>query len=109
MRQIRAACQRPGQDNAVPNDIIYANDTDFISKLMVVLNDIDSMASNILQAWNLTINKEKTERMTLKRETKREEEQLRKTQQLGTLLGDSEEMRRRKQIANISLKNMWNI
>ena len=106
MRQIRAACQRPGQDNAVPNEIIYADDTDFISTLMVVLNDIERKASDILQAWNLTMNKEKTERTTLKRETNREDEQWRKPKKLGTLLGDSEEMRRRKQLATVSLKNI---
>ena len=87
--------------------MIYADDTDFISRLMVELNDIEIKASDILQAWNLTINKEKTERTTIRRETNREGEQWRKIKKIGTLLEDSEEMRQRKQLAMVSLKNMW--
>ena len=80
MRQIRAACQQPEQDNAVPNEIIYADDT------VVVLNDIESKASDILQTWNLTMNMEKTEPTTLKRETNREEEKWRKITSLASYL-----------------------
>ena len=48
MRQIREACPRPARDSTVPNEILYADDTDFITTEMTY----DTV---ILKSWNLAI------------------------------------------------------
>jgi hypothetical protein len=67
------------------------------------------MAQTTLGAWNLAVNTEKTDLTTLKRETKKQDEAWRSTKKLGTLLGDYEEMRRRKQLAAMSFNKLWRI
>ena len=57
----------------------------------------------------MAVNSDKTERTKLKRETKKEDETWRSTKKLGTLLGDYEEMRTRKQLAAVSFNNLWRI
>ena len=109
MREIRAACPRPAQDLAVPNEIIYADDTDFVSTSQDVINNIEPRAKTILAEHNLAMNTEKTERTVLRRETTKEEETWRTTKKLGTLLGEPEEMRRRKQLVAFSFNNLWRI
>ena len=109
MRQIREACPRPQTDNKIPTEIIYADDTDFISTSREILANIETNASSILKSWYLAMNCDKTELTKLKREKEKEEETWRKTKKLGTLLGDSEEMRRRKQLASVAYGNMMRI
>ena len=109
MREIRAACPRPAQDLSVPKEIIYADETDFISTSNEVLDSIEPTAKRILGTYNLSMNTDKTEKTVLKRETTKEEETWHTTKKLGTLLGESEEMQRRKQLAACSFNNLWNI
>ena len=109
MRQIRKACPRPQRDNKIPTEIIYADDTDFISTSRETLANIETNASSILKTWYLAMNCDKTELTTLKREKEKEDETWRKTKKLGTLLGDTEEMRRRKQLASVAYGNMMRI
>jgi hypothetical protein len=52
------------------------------------------------------MNTEKTELTHLKRHEKKEDEDWRSTKKLDTLLGDSEEMTRRKQLAAASFKKL---
>ena len=110
LKQIRSKCPRPEEDNAVPHEVLFADDTDFISTSKDVISAIEPAAEVILKSWNLSVNREKTEKTTLKREeTGAEEVTWRKTKKLGTLLGDYEEMKRRKQLAAASFKNLWRI
>jgi hypothetical protein len=109
MREIRAACPRPIEDQSLPNEIIYADDTDFISTSCQVIEEIEPTAKIILGEHNLSMNTDKTERTTLKRESKKEDETWRTTKKLGTLLGDREEMQRRKQLAAASFNNLKRI
>ncbi len=106
MREIRTTCPRPQQDLLIPNEAIYADDTDYISGSKEVLKAIEPVAKTILGNWNLAMNTEKTELTHLIRKDRKEDEAWRNTKKLGTLLGDSEEMRRRKQLAAASFKNL---
>jgi hypothetical protein len=109
MQEIRAACPRPAQDMAIPHEIIYADDTDFVSTSKEVLDNTEPKAQTILGQHNLNMNPEKTEHTTLRREERKENETWRKTKKLGTLPGDSEEMQRRKQLAAFSFNNLWRL
>ena len=106
MRGIRAACPRPDRDQHIPNEAIYADDTDYISGSKEVLDAIEPVAKTILGNWNLAMNTDKTEFTHLKRQETKEDENWRNTKKLGTLLGDTEELKRRKQLAAASFKNL---
>jgi exonuclease III len=109
MRQLRAACPRPPRDLALPAEAIYADDTDFISSSTEVIAQIEPQAKVSLGEWNLSVNTDKTEHTLLRRETEKEKETWRSTKKLGTLLGDREEMKRRKQLAAVSFNNLTRI
>jgi hypothetical protein len=112
LQEIRAACERSVIDKTIPNEICYADDTDFITKSDKTLEEIQTKAPAILKKWNLEMNSAKTEITTLKREPKVEQEKWRKTKKLGTMLGDNEEIKRRKQLAAFALnkmKSIWKI
>jgi hypothetical protein len=109
MREIRTACPRPAQDMAVPHEIINADDTDFVSTSQEVVDSIEPKAEAILAQHNLSMNTDKTERTILRREKLKQDETWRTTKKLGTLLGEPEEMRRRKQLAAFSFNNLWRI
>jgi hypothetical protein len=112
MRELRAACPRPPSDNSVPQEIIYADDMDTISKSLDFIAQTEAAAPAALDRWHLLVNSDKTEHTTLKRgeETTTEQEPWRNTKKLGTLLGDTQEMHRRKQLAAAafqSMKRIW--
>jgi hypothetical protein len=110
MRQLRATTPRPPEDLNLPVEAIYADDTDFISTSPEVIAAIEPAAKSTLGAWNLAVNTDKTDITTLKRMKKNaEDEPWRATKKLGTLLGDYEEMRRRKQLASASFNNLSRI
>jgi hypothetical protein len=112
LQEIRANCKRIAIDKTIPNEICYADDTDFITKSDETLDEIQSKAPVILRKWNLEMNSTKTEITTLKREKTVEQELWRKTKKLGTMLGDNEEIKRRKQLAAFALnkmKSIWKI
>lgn len=102
--------RRPPLDSTIPNEIEYADDTDFISKSEAVVDSIQAEAPKILKSWNLAMNSDKTEKIVLKRETNKDNEKWRTSKKLGTLLGDYEEMQRRKQLASAAfgkLRDLW--
>jgi len=110
MREIRNAVPRPPEDEEIPGEIIYADDTDYISTSREYLETIEAEASRILGDWNLSVNASKVEKTVLCRKEEKEKEEWRKVKKLGTLLGDSEEAKRRKQLASAAfqkLKNIW--
>ena len=74
MRQIRAACPRPAADSIIPTEVMYADDTDFVSTSSEIITAIENSAETILKSWNLAMNRDKTEKTKLKREEKRTEE-----------------------------------
>jgi hypothetical protein len=109
LRELRAANIRPKEDNNLPAEICYADDTDFISTSHEYLESINKSAQIILEKWNLKTNTEKTDLTTLERKKGKEgkeEENWRKTKKQGTLLGDDEELKRRKQLAANAMNKM---
>ena len=72
MRQIRTAVQRPPDDSKIPNEIIYADDTDFICTLNKIIESLKREAKPILANWNLAMNENKTKLTDLK-ENKRDQ------------------------------------
>ncbi len=86
--------------------IHYVGDTNYISGSREVLDAIKPVAKTTLGNWNLAMNTDKTELTHLKRQEKKEDESWRSTKKLGTLLGDSEDITRRKQLAAAYFKNL---
>ena len=69
----------------IPQEIIYADDTDFISKTIETLNNILNESSEILGEWSLCVNVNKTHRThrpKIKREENKENETWRDTKKL---------------------------
>ena len=97
---------RPPEDAALPLDVEYADDTDFISTSRPFLNDIERIAPPCLAEWSLTINGSKTERTSISRHVDRIEEEWRMTRKLGWLLGEAEDVARRKQLANVAFRKL---
>lgn len=94
---------------AFPSEIIYADDTDFICKCPALAEKICDIAPTCLQKWNLNMNPDKTENTLVSRKHK-PEETWRTVKKLGSLLGCSEDIKRRKQhswIAFNKLQKLW--
>jgi hypothetical protein len=110
LRELRARLPRPPIDSLLPPEICYADDVDFLSRSKEYTEKVRTNASNSLIVWNLKVNEDKTSSETIKREKEHELETWRKTRKLGSLLGDSEDMAKRQQLAATafsSLKEMW--
>jgi len=61
---------RPGVDMllTLPPEIIYADDTDFLSRSRAWLDSIEPNITSVLGDWHLQVNESKTERTTLSRQ-----------------------------------------
>ena len=94
---------RPLADANLPLDVEYADDTDFISTSRLFLDDIERIAPACLAEWSLTINASKTERSSVCRHADRVDEEWR---MLGSLLGEAEDVARRKQLANVTFRKL---
>ena len=97
---------RPQTDANLPLDVEYADDTDFISTSRLFLDDIERIAPACLAEWSLTINASKTERSSVCRHADRVDEEWRMTRKLGSLLGEAEDVARRKQLANVAFRKL---
>ena len=82
------------------------SDTDFISTSRLFLDDIERIAPACLAEWSLTINASKTERSSVCRHADRVDEEWRMTRKLGSLLGEAEDVARRKQLANVAFRKL---
>ena len=100
--------QRPREDINMPHCMAYADDVDFISSsINVFLNEVQRLAPGCRLQWHLIINESKTEHTNIHRRNTRDVEQWRKTRKLGSLLGDVEDVTRRKQLAAPILSSLW--
>ena len=90
----------------LPTEVAFADDVDFIS--MVKHKDVEEVQT-VLAKYNLLVNKDKTEYTNIKRETNREDENWRKAKKVGSLLGDEEDMDRRKTLAAAAMSKMEKI
>ena len=94
-------------ETPLPTEICYADDVDFIS---TTPRDNIIEVENHLAQFDLMVNKDKTEYTTVKRSNSETEVSWRKPKKVGSLLGDHEDVERRKQLAAASfnkLKSLW--
>ena len=85
------------KETHLPTEVAYADDVDFVSTIKH--KDIRQV-QEILAKYNLLVNEEKTEYTKIKRESKKEEESWRKVKKVGSLLGDEEDIERRKKASD---------
>lgn len=113
LRDVRAtpvATQRPEADSHLPFELEYADDADFVSTSTKWLSDLEPVISDTLQEWHLEVNTSKTEWTTIARDKDRVAEHWRSTRKLGSLIGDAEDVSRRKQLASAafnSMRSLW--
>ena len=115
------------QEPTLPNEAIYADDADFISDDINQQGKLKLNVKDILLEENLKVNETKTEETVLERISKVKfkckqtdginltvvkqdyEEKWRAVKKLGSLIRDSEDLSRRKQLSIVSLNNLNNI
>ena len=88
----------------LPDEIIYADDVDFVA--------LDEHANieeiqRILAQYNLQVNREKTEYTNVERKSNSNEEEWRNTKKVGSLIGDKEDIARRKTLWNIAFNKLY--
>ena len=109
VRHTQLAQQRPTSDIGLPFEMIYADDTDFVSTSAQWLESLEPVINDTLKKWNLTVNKDKTERTNVSRSVDRVAETWRSSRKLGSLMGDNEDVSRRKQLASAAFNSMWSL
>ncbi|XP_029655607.1 uncharacterized protein LOC115229385 [Octopus sinensis] len=83
-------------------EVIFADDIDFTATDRQLEGTMDKLANTFEKSF-LKINTEKTEYTIVRRCDERHEEKWRHTKKLGTFLGDTEDMIRRKSFATFAL------
>ena len=87
-----------------PDEVAYADDVDFISRN--VHQDVQ-LIQDTLSKYNLKVNADKTEYTTIRRETSdRNQETWRNSKKVGSLLGDQEDIKRRKHLATVAMSKL---
>ena len=87
-------------------ETIYADDADFITTEEDQNQKLNNIIKDILNEDNLHVNENKTELTIIERKAERNTEEWRNVKKLGSLLGDSEDVVRRKQLAIVANKNI---
>ncbi|GFR73098.1 hypothetical protein ElyMa_002130000 [Elysia marginata] len=85
----------------LPNEIIYANDIDFVGTDPPNINDIETSLKN----FRLKVNVDKTEHTELRKD----KEDWKLTKKVGSLLGSKEDIDHRKHLSNVALNKLSNI
>ena len=102
LRDIRTEPEHP----LLPNEVAYADDVDFIS--IKEHRDIDTVQSK-LKPHQLNVNTDKTEYTDVERKGDKKEEEWRKTKKVGSLIGDEEDVARRKSLSIISMNKLTHV
>ena len=89
--------------------IVYADDSDFILDNLHQLDHIQHNSTDLFKKWDLQMNLEKTDTTIIFKQNTKEEEIWRHTKKLGSLIGDDEDIERRKQLAQAALKKLTKI
>ena len=92
----------------IPGELLYADDADFNTLDVEIANKLNRCVADILEEHNLLVNNDKTEKFILKR-GKAQEELWRNVLKLGSLLGDVEDIARRKQLAMAAMNKLENV
>ena len=103
LREVRSNIPRPttGKGTSLPGEVAYADDVDFISIDPI---DIEKVQKDLAK-HKLMVNAEKTEFTTLSRN-----DDWKGSKKVGSLIGDKEDVDRRKQLSTSALaklKNIW--
>ena len=110
LREVRAeACKwpRPDDDKGLPLEALYADDSDFISTNPSLLKFLEALIPPTISRYNLQANASKWERTTLAPSNSKEDKpEWPKTKKLGSLLGDEEDIERRKLQATVKFKDL---
>ena len=109
VRNTQTAIHRPAADKGLPFELTYADDTDFVSSSREWLAALEPTLAKTLGEWNLKVNPDKTELCVLERSTDRVAEFWRTTKKLGSLLGDAEDVTRRRQLATATFRSLWSL
>ena len=94
----------------IPEESTYADDADFMTTEESTKNKLNNIVKDTLLEDNLVVNDTKTEHTIIERGKKRNEEEWRNVKKLGSLLGDGEDIIRRKQlaiVANKEFNQLW--
>ena len=89
--------------SSIPEEIVYADDCDFITEIGKTKDKIYEKAKEIMKSKSLLVNNEKTEYTTVKSGSKGKEREWRNVVKLGSKLDDWEDIQRRKELATIAL------
>ena len=107
LQQLRKeAAQRPYVDLHLPLELIYADDTDFVSTSRRWLSQLEATTSSTLVQWSFNMNHDKTEDTAITRLNDRNKEEWRLTRKLASLIGDDEDVLRRKQLATAAFRGL---
>ena len=93
----------------MPHEMEYADDCDLITENERKKEMILSKTRDILTKNNLLVNEDKTEHTVVTRSSKREEETWRRVKKLGSLLGEKEDIQRRKILATSAMNSNMDI
>ncbi|KAK3797086.1 hypothetical protein RRG08_053742, partial [Elysia crispata] len=102
LKEVRTILPRPTNEleKTLPTEIAYADDVDFVG-----LKFVDTeVVQNTLHKYNLLVNVDKTEFTTLSRAGT----EYKNTKKVGTLIGDEEDVERRKRLSNAALTKLLN-
>lgn len=114
LRKVRIVLNNSRPDNSehsyckkssIPDEIIYADDTDFVSEDKRRRDILTKNIADILKEGNLKVNGDKTEQTIIQRGDKLTEH-WRKVTKLGSLLGDQEDILRRKTPSTAAMNSM---
>lgn len=101
---------RPASDADIIKESQYADDCNFYSTSKEWLQSILPILVQTFKKWGLSINESKTEWVHIHlHERNRGEEEWRKVRQLGSLLGDGEDVQKRISLASLAFRNCHRI
>ena len=95
---------RPVADSLIPHETGYADDINFYSTFLEQLKLILPIVASTLRMWSLNVNEETTEWLWMAPDCGR-----RTSRQLGSLLGDAEDVTRRISIASQASGKMYSL
>ena len=90
-------------ESSIPEEIVYADDYDFITEIEKTNDKIYEKTKEIMKSKNLSVNEKKSEYTTVKRGSKEEEREWRNVIKLGSKLGDCQSIQKRKELATFAL------
>ena len=92
----------------LPEEAVYADDTDFINEDEARRNVVVEIAAETLLTSNLQVNDDKTEHTVIERGD-RNTERWRYVKKVGSLIGDAEDIANRKQLAIVAMIQMMKV